>query len=102
MDKLKKIEKHIREVVKVTPMMQLIKSLPGVGDILAITIALEIGDVERFASAQHLASYSGTVPRISSSGGKTHYGRVRPDVNHYLKWAYIEAASCINLQQASR
>src|SRR5450759_1205439 len=59
---IEKIEKHISEVVKETPMMQLIKSLPGVGDILAIVIALEIGDVERFASAEHLAS------------GKTHYG----------------------------
>ncbi len=96
---IEKIEKHISEVVKETPMMQLIKSLQGVGDILAIVIALEIGDVERFAGAEHLASYAGTVPRVSSSGGKTHYGRVRPDVNHYLKWAYIEAASCIALQQ---
>lgn len=96
---IEQIEKHIREIVKVTPMMQLIKSLPGVGDILAIVIALEIGDVERFASAEHLASYSGTVPRVSSSGGKTHYGKVRTDVNHYLKWAYIEAASCIGLRQ---
>lgn len=94
-----RIEEHIREVVRETPMMQLIKSLPGVGDILAIVIALEIGDVERFGSAEHLASYSGTVPRVSSSGGKTHYGRVRQDVNHYLKWAYVEAASCIALQQ---
>lgn len=96
---IEQIEKHIREVVKMTPVMQLIKSLPGVGDLLAIVIALEIGTVERFASAQHLASYSGTVPRVSSSGGKTHYGQVRTDVNHYLKWAFIEAASCINLQQ---
>jgi len=96
---IEKIEKHIREVVRDTPMMQLIKSLPGVGDILAIVIALEIGDVERFASAEHLASYSGTVPRVSSSGGKTHYGQVRQDVNHYLKWAYIEAANCVALQQ---
>ena len=73
---IEKVEEHIREVVKATPTMQLIKSLPGVGDILAIVIALEIGDVKRFASAEHLASYSGTVPRVSSSGGKTHYGRV--------------------------
>jgi transposase len=96
---IERVEKHIREVVRDTPMMQLIKSLPGVGDILAIVIALEIGDVERFASAEHLASYSGTVPRVSSSGGKTHYGQVRQDVNHYLKWAYIEAANCVALQQ---
>jgi transposase len=96
---IEEIEIHIREVVKVTPTMQIIKSLPGVGDILAIVIDLEIGDVERFASAEQLASYSGTVPRVSSSGGKTHYGPVRPDVNQYLKWAFIEAANCIALQQ---
>ena len=96
---IEKIEEHIREVVKATPMMQLIKSLPGVGDILTIVIALEIGTVERFASAEHLASYSGTVPRVSSSGGKTHYGQVRSDVNHYLKWAFIEAANCVALGQ---
>jgi transposase len=98
-EQIKRIEDHIREVVKVTPMMQLIKSLPGVGDILAIVIALEIGNVERFANAEHLASYCGTVPRVASSGGKTHFGRVRSDVNRYLKLAYIEAANCINLQQ---
>jgi transposase len=96
---IEQIEEHIRQVVKVSPMMQLIKSLPGVGDILAIVIALEIGTVERFANAEHLASYCGTVPRVISSGGKTHFGKVRPDVNRYLKWAYIEAANCINLQQ---
>ena len=96
---IEEIEKHIRQVVEMTPMMQLIKSLPGVGDILAIVIALEIGSVERFGSGEHLASYSGTVPRVNSSGGKTYYGRVKPDVNHYLKWAFIEAASCIGLQQ---
>lgn len=96
---IEQVEEHIREVVKETPMMQLIKSLPGVGDILAIVIALEIGDVGRFSNAEHLASYSGTVPRINSSGDKTYFGRVRPDVNHYLKWAYIEAVNCIALQQ---
>lgn len=98
-EQITQIEQHIREIVKDTPVMQLIKTLPGVGDILAIVIALEIGTVERFSSGQHLASYSGTVPRVSSSGGKTYYGRVKPDVNHYLKWAYIEATSCIALQR---
>jgi transposase len=96
---IERIEDHIRQVVKISPAMQLIKTLPGIGDILAIVIALELGDVNRFRDAEHLASYSGTVPRINSSGGKTYLGKVRPDVNHYLKWAFIEAASCINLRQ---
>ncbi|MDP2917264.1 MAG: transposase, partial [Dehalococcoidia bacterium] len=44
-------------------------------------------------------SYSGKVPRVNSSGGKTFYGKVRPDVNRYLKWAFTEAANAIVLQQ---
>lgn len=99
MEHLERIEGHIHQVVEETAEMRLLKSLPGVGDILAIVIALEIGSVERFFNANKLASYSGTVPRVNSSGGKTYYGRVRPDVNRYLKWAFIEAANCVSLHQ---
>jgi transposase len=90
---IQQIEARILQIVALTPQMQLLKTLPGVGNILAITIALEIGDIQRFPDAMHLASYSGTVPRVNSSGGKTYYGQVRTDINHYLKWAFIEAAS---------
>jgi transposase len=92
------IEARILEIVALTPQMQLLKTLPGVGNILAITIALEIGDLNRFPDAMHLASYSGTVPRVNSSGGKTYYGQVRTDINRYLKWAFVEAASVIAAQ----
>jgi transposase len=95
---ISQIEIRIREIVELTPQMLLLKSLPGVGNILAITIALEIGDISRFPDAMHLASYCGTVPRINSSGGKTYYGQVRTDINHYLKWAFVEAASGIAAQ----
>ena len=87
------LEKWIRELVRETPAMTRLKTLPGIGDILAATITLEIGDIGRFASAERLASYSGTTPRVHSSGGKTRYGRLRPDVNRYLKWAFIEAGN---------
>ena len=82
-------EQRIHQVIAVTPEMELLKSLPGVGPILAITVALEVGDVGRFPDNAHLASYSGTVPRVSSSGGRTRLGKTRPDVNHYLKRAFI-------------
>jgi transposase len=95
---IEEIEKRVQQIVALTPQMQLLKTLPGVGNILAITIALEIGEVSRFPDAMHLASYAGTVPRINSSGGKTYYGKVRTDINHYLKWAYVEAASGIAAQ----
>lgn len=98
-DSITETEKRILEVIKKDHSMQLLDTLPGVGPVLAIVIALEVGDVARFASAEKLASYAGKVPRVNSSGGKTYYGRVRPDVNRYLKWAYTEAANVIVLQQ---
>jgi transposase len=92
-------EERIHEVIKEDRHMQLLKTIPGVGAVLAIVIALEIGDVNRFASGEKLASYAGKVPRVNSSGGKTFYGKVRPDINRYLKWAYTEAANVVVLQQ---
>lgn len=92
------LTKRIDEVLAVTAEAELLKTIPGVGPILAAVIQLEVGDVSRFPAASHLASYSGTAPRIHSSGGKTRIGQLRSDVNRYLKWAFIEAANgiCIN------
>ena len=70
-------------------------TLPGIAEILAATIALEIGDIGRFPDAPHLASYAGTTPRVHASGGRVRYGRLRTDVNRYLKWAFVEAANSV-------
>ena len=88
-------EKRISALMQVTPAMLLLKSIPGIGVILAATIALEIGEIARFPSASQLASYAGTTPRVHSSGGKTRWGKCRPDVNRYLKWAFSEAGNSI-------
>ncbi len=88
-------EKRLEELVEVTPEMQRLKTLPGVGVILAATIALEIGDIARFLSAERLASYAGTTPRVHASGDRVRYGRTRPDVNRYLKWAFAEAGNSV-------
>jgi len=92
-------EERLEQLLQITPAMQRLKTLPGFGLILAATVALEIGDIDRFATSEHLASYAGTTPRVHSSGDKTRYGRLRADVNRYLKWAYVEAANVVSLQQ---
>lgn len=92
---IQEFEKRLEELVEVTPEMQWLETLPGLGVILAATIALEIGDVGRFASADRLASYAGTTPRVHASGDRVRYGRTRPDVNRYLKWAFAEAANSV-------
>ena len=94
-EQIREFEKRLEELVEVTPAMQWLETLPGVGVILSATIALEIGEVGRFLSAERLASYSGTVPRVHASGDRVRYGRTRPDVNRYLKWAFAEAANSV-------
>ena len=88
-----RIEKRMKKVFLKTEMVKRLMTLPGIGFILAVAIANEIGDISRFATPQRLASYAGTVPRVHSSGGYTRYGKLRSDVNHYLKWAYSEAGN---------
>ncbi len=96
---IKQAERRIAEVIKENHTMQLLRTMPGVGPILAVTIALEMGEPDRFPSSGKFASYAGKVPRVISSGGRTYYGPPRPDVNRYLKWAFTEAANAIVLQQ---
>ena len=93
------IEERIRELVQDTPEMNILRSLPGIGWILSAIVGLEIGEIQRFASAERYTSYSGTTPRVHASGGKIQYGRLRPDVNRYLRWAYIEAAHSVALHR---
>jgi transposase len=88
-------EQRLKQLLVVTPEMQRLLSLPGVGVILSAVIWLEIGAAERFASAERLASYAGTTPRVHASGGVVRYGRLRSDVNRYLKWAFVEAGNSV-------
>jgi transposase len=92
-ENLKAIEAEMIKVFAPCPETSLLKSLPGVADILAVVIWTEIGTIERFARAEQLASYCGLVARENSSGGKIRFGPVRRDVNVYLKWAFVEAAN---------
>ena len=66
---------------------------------LGATIYLELGAITRFACAERLASYAGLVPVVHASGGRVFYGPTTNRSNHYLRWAFVEAA---NLAAARR
>jgi len=92
-ENLQGIEEQMMEIFAPCSQTTWLKTLPGVGDILAVVIWTEIGTIERFGRAEQLASYCGLVARENSSGGKIRFGAVRRDVNVYLKWAFVEAAN---------
>jgi|SRR5579863_733047 transposase len=94
------LEARMNEVFASLPEHELLRSLPGIGHLLAVVIWTEVGTMDRFARAANFASYSGVVPRVISSGGKTRFGKLRSDVNRYLKWAFLEAANAVVMNAA--
>jgi len=98
-EQIHRLETRILERVQITPTIQLIQSVPGPAHILSIVIDREVGSIDRFPSPHHFASYSGLVPKVMASGGKTHYGKMIKQANNYLKWAFIEAANVVVRQQ---
>ena len=69
-----------------------LRTVRGIGLILAMTILYEIGDIERFESVQKFASYCRLVKCKAESAGKV-YGTLGNKIgNGHLKWAFSEAA----------
>jgi transposase len=73
------------------PYISLLMSAPGIGWVLAFTIAAEIGEIERFSSPQKLISYTGLCPRVNQSGDSDRRGPLSKHGPRYLRWALIEA-----------
>jgi transposase len=69
----------------------LLMSAPGIGWVLAFTIAAEIGEIERFPSPEKLAGYTGLCPRVNQSGDKDRRGPLTKHGPTYLRWALLEA-----------
>jgi transposase len=90
-----RIEKHVLLTARKLPHYEQLLAVPGIGKILAMTIALEVGDIGRFRSAEHFASYARMVKAVRMSNGKNKGENNRKCGNRYLGWACIEAANFI-------
>jgi transposase len=86
------IEDKVREVGQTQPGYALLQTVPGIGPILAGTILLEAGDMTRFATVGHFASYCRCVGSEHVSNGKRKGAGNTKNGNKYLSWAFIEAA----------
>ena len=73
------------------PYIPLLLSAPGIGWVLAFTIAAEIGQIERFASPEKLTGYTGLCPRVRQSGESDRRGPLSKHGPRYLRWALLEA-----------
>jgi len=72
--------------------LHILKSVSGIGRILALTIIYEVGDIHRFESVQKFASYARLVKCKAESAGKSYGTQGNKIGNAHLKWAFSEAA----------
>lgn len=72
--------------------MTYLMQLPGFGVITATTVLAAIGEIQRFESPKHLASYSGLTPGVEQSGTKNRGKGITKEGRRELRWAMVEAA----------
>jgi transposase len=87
------LEQTVRERVKLRGEFKFLKTVPGIGQILALTIMLESGDIRRFPSVGNYASYCRCVGSQKISNGKKKGKGNTKNGNKYLGWAFVEAAN---------
>ena len=90
--KIDEATKLLRKLLKPDPRVELLKTVPGVGELTAYLLLCEIGDIKRFPSHKKLCSYAGITPTIRESAGHRFEGRITKQGNRYIRWAIVEAA----------
>jgi transposase len=87
-----RLDGEIRERAKADPRVKVLTALPGVGELTALVILAEVGDVSRFSSARKLASWAGLTPTVRGSDRTVRHGHISKQGSTWLRWILCEAA----------
>ena len=85
------VAKELRDTGANHPYVPLLQTAPGIGWVLAFTIAAEIGDITRFPNATKLQGYTGLCPKVVQSGNSDRRGPLSKHGPKYLRWALLES-----------
>ena len=91
-EQIKELAKEIPVPEALEPEIEVLRSMPGVGRLLAATILAEIGNIQRFSSPKALCSWAGLTPRVHQSGAVLRHGRITKEGSRYLRSAMVCAA----------
>ena len=93
--RIEEIEKQLEVLAKQIPAVGRLRSVPGIGLLTATALYAFVGDIARFPSGRHLASYIGLTPREYSSGLRRRLGRISKRGDAYLRMLLIHGARAI-------
>lgn len=100
--RVKMIEGQLAALATQTPAVARLMTIPGVGLIIATALVAFVGDIQRFPSARHFASYLGLTPRESSSGLRRRLGAISKRGDVYLRTLLIHGARSVLLAAKRR
>ncbi len=87
------IDRELGPLARSDQRAKLLATIPGIGPLLSLTFAAEIGEVSRFPSPGKLIGYAGLAPRVSQSGERSATGALSKAGSRTLRWAAVEAAN---------
>jgi transposase len=93
--RVKQVERQLEAVAEQMPAVEHLRTIPGIGLLIATALVAFIGDIRRFPSGRHLASYLGLTPREYSSGLKRNMGRISKRGDGYLRTLLIHGARSV-------
>ena len=91
--RIRPIDRELAPIARSDPRAKLLQTIPGVGPLISLIFASEIGEVSRFARPSKLVGYAGLAPRIIQSGDRSATGRLSKAGSRTLRWAAVEAAN---------
>jgi len=94
-DSIRLVENQLEALAHQTPAVARLRSIPGVGLITATALVAFVGDVQRFPSGRHFASYLGLTPREHSSGLIRRLGAISKRGDVYLRMLLIHGARAV-------
>jgi transposase len=91
-ERIAPLDRELSPLARADRRVQLLNTIPGIGPLLGLTIASEIGDVARFAGPRKLIGYAGLAPKVHQSGQSARNGELSKAGPRNLRWAAVEAA----------
>ena len=91
-ERIHALEKNISLNEKQNHIMNILRSMPGVGRLIALIILAEIGDISRFHSPKALCSWAGLTPKVHNSDAVVQHGHITKEGSRYLRTAMVRAA----------
>ena len=92
--RIKEIEVKLTAAHKANAISRRLATIPGVGPVTALTLAIEI-DPAAFESGRHLAAWAGLTPQEHSTGGKQRMGGISRAGNERLRALLVAGATSV-------